>query len=101
MRILAKWHWELHLSSPATVPLALRMFRKVSRAVGLSNVRVTLAACLRVSAGIDETQIGVPEVCEVATCAGVSPRKLALMEMHLMALLGWRRVALCARDVSV
>ncbi|KAG0562124.1 hypothetical protein KC19_9G120300 [Ceratodon purpureus] len=96
MRMLAKWHWDLQLSSPGTVPLALRMYRKVSRALApavLSNsgVRVTLAACLRLAAGLDEAQITVPKASEVAACAGVSTRRLAMTEIHLLALLGWRR----------
>lgn len=96
MRMLAKWHWDLHLSSPGTIPLALRMFCKVSRALApavLSNLgmRVTLAACLRLAAGLDEAQIAVPEASEVAACAGVSTRRLTKTEIHLLALLGWRR----------
>jgi hypothetical protein len=96
MRMLAKWHWDLHLSSPGTVPLALRMFRKVSRALAPavllnSGMRVTLAACLRLAAGLDEAQITVPKASEVAACAGVSTRRLAMTEIHLLALLGWRR----------
>lgn len=96
MRMLAKWHWDLHLSSPGTVPLALRMFRKVSRVLApavISNagMRVTLAACLRLAAGLDDAQIVVPSASEVAACAGVSTRRLAMTEIHLLALLGWRR----------
>jgi len=96
MRILAKWHWDLHLSSPGTVPLALHMFRKVSRALApaaLSNtgMRVTVAACLRLASGLDEAQITLPKASEVAACAGVSVRRLAMTEIHLLALLGWRR----------
>lgn len=101
MRTLAKWHWDLHLSSPGTVPLALRMFRKVSRALApavLSNagLRVTLAACLRLAAGLDEAQVVVPKASEVAACAGVSMRRLAMTEIHLLALLGWRRFPIWA-----
>ncbi|XP_024379997.1 uncharacterized protein [Physcomitrium patens] len=95
MRMLAKWHWDLHLSSPGTVPLALRMFRKISRAMAptvLSNsgMRITLAACLHLASSLDEAQITVPRTSEVAGCAGVSTRKLATAEIHLLALLGWR-----------
>lgn len=96
MRMLAKWHWDLHLSSPGTMPLALRIFRKVSRelfpaVLSSTGVRVTMAACLRLASGLDEAEITVPKASEVATCAGVSMRRLAMTEIHLLALLGWRR----------
>ncbi|XP_024399245.1 uncharacterized protein [Physcomitrium patens] len=101
MRTLAKWHWDLHLSSPGTVPLALRMFCKVSRALtptlfSNSGRRVALAACLRLAAVLDEAQITVPNSGKVAACAGVSARRLAMTELHLLALLGSRRLPVWA-----
>lgn len=101
MRMLAKWHWDLHLSSPGTVPLALRIFRKATRTMALdvlssSGVRVTLAACLRLAAAFDEAQITVPKASEVAACARVSTRKLVMTEIQLLAILRWRRCPIWA-----
>jgi hypothetical protein len=99
--MLAKWHWDLHLSSPGTVPLALRIFRKATRTIALdvlsnSGLRVTLAACLRLAAGFDEAQITVPKASEVAACAGVSTRRLVMTEIQLLAILRWRRCPIWA-----
>lgn len=100
-RILAKWHWDLHLSSPDTVPLALRLFRKAYRALApavLSNAgtSVVLAACLLLAAGLDEAQITAPKASDLAAFAGVSTRTLCITEIHLVALLGRRRSAVWA-----
>lgn len=94
-RILAKWHWDLHLSSPGTVPLSMHLFQRVTCALypatlSEEGTRIILAVCLWLAAKLDSAQISVPKASEVASTTCVSLRNLVMTEIQLLELLDWR-----------